>query len=566
MWFILIFVFFVPVICEYDKESSTNSVNSNHFKSTFHILNNTLFNEELTKDLPPTMVDFIMAFKDPKSDQLPLYLRRNDHNEEIVTAYDFIIDLTRPTDIFQGLKAYPLIFPRGKEVYDNKINDQQSQSRFMVNVVGRYNVGKTYVLKLLANMNLGHSFTERTNGISVALPSSAVTHNAPMALIDTAGTRTPVIFDNNDFHYRSYERQVSDSFIQEIAFNSADIFVLVVNQLTLDDQLYLKALYKRLQDKGLRPNDIKQQLLIVHNYFNLHLISEIEQVEKSELIGMFNAKKQPQGFWLSKDFKHFILANSNGEAGKKYNDRTIEQLQIMIKGSHTGLEKDVLKKIIKETEKLLSKFLVDQTSNSNTHDENINSNIFQRTSNFILRLFYDPKNTKENLKIENKHKINIQLDIEKWESDVDHKVPLWFICSQEPLSENIVLSKNLKFNEDGSVYIDYSSDFIPDLHVAQLNEQGDIQIRIECPSCSPKYKIQVRGSSLFISNEKPMESMIKDYLNTRRAGKFELEVPVGNFEKDRTFDYKSITTDFKDGVMTITVPVMEDITVINTEL
>ncbi|CAF1096877.1 unnamed protein product [Rotaria sordida] len=108
-------------------------------------------------------------------------------------AYDFIVDLTRPTDIFQGLKAYPLIFPRGKEVYDNKMNDQQSPSRFIVNVVGRYNVEKTYVLKLLANINLEHSFIERTNGISVSLPPPTVTHNAPMALINTVGARTSVI-------------------------------------------------------------------------------------------------------------------------------------------------------------------------------------------------------------------------------------------------------------------------------------------------------------------------------------------------------------------------------------
>ena len=85
-------------------------------------------------------------------------------------------------------KCSPIIYEQivavfGKEIYG-----------FVVNVVGGYNVGKTYVLKLLTNINIGHSLTE-----------------------------------------------------QEIAFNSADIFVLVVNQMTLDDQLYLKALTKRLK-------------------------------------------------------------------------------------------------------------------------------------------------------------------------------------------------------------------------------------------------------------------------------------------------------------------------------
>jgi hypothetical protein len=160
-------------------------------------------------------------------------------------SYDFIVDLTRPTDIFEGLKAYPISFPRGKDAYDKKM--QEEMDRFVVNVVGRYNVGKTYVLRLLADIDLGHSFTERTIGVSVSLPSPKDTNGTPLALIDTAGARTPVAYEDETFKDKSYQRQVSDSFIQEVALNSADVFVLVVNQMTLDDQLYLKTLTKRLK-------------------------------------------------------------------------------------------------------------------------------------------------------------------------------------------------------------------------------------------------------------------------------------------------------------------------------
>ncbi len=181
---------------------------------------------------PPILFEQILAAFDKKN---PLPRR----------SYDFIVDLTRPSDIFKELKSYPITFPLGKKVYDDKVKEQED--RFIVNVVGRYNVGKTYVLRLLANINLGHSFTERTIGISVSLPSPKDTNGTPLALIDTAGTRTPVMYEDDTFQEKSYQRQVSDSFIQEIAFNSADIFVLVVNQMTLDDQLYLKTLTKRLK-------------------------------------------------------------------------------------------------------------------------------------------------------------------------------------------------------------------------------------------------------------------------------------------------------------------------------
>jgi predicted GTPase len=200
---------------------------------------------DYVKDFPPTFAEHLVSIVSRSENEQG---GEKDKSPSIHSSYDFVVDLTRPTDIFRILNAYPVTFPLGKDVYDDKVKEDGIQiSRFVVNVVGRYNVGKTYILRMLANINLGHAFTERTNGLSVALPLLSQTQDTPIALIDTAGTRTPVEYDDEIFKDKSYERQVSDSFIQEIALNSAEIFVLVVNQLTLDDQLYLKTLYKRLQ-------------------------------------------------------------------------------------------------------------------------------------------------------------------------------------------------------------------------------------------------------------------------------------------------------------------------------
>ena len=78
----------------------------------------------------------------------------------------------------------------------------------------------------MGNLHLGDSFIERTNGISVAWPSPAKTDDISLALIDTAGTHTPVDFNSDIFVEKSYERPVNDSsFIQEVAFSSAEIYV-----------------------------------------------------------------------------------------------------------------------------------------------------------------------------------------------------------------------------------------------------------------------------------------------------------------------------------------------------
>ncbi|CAF1467604.1 unnamed protein product, partial [Rotaria sordida] len=147
---------------------------------------------DLLRNYPPIFVEHFLAAIDTNK---PVPRR----------SYDFIVDLTRPTDIFENLKAYPVSFPLGKDVYDKKMAEKID--RFVVNVVGRYNVGKTYVLRLLANIDLGHSFTERTIGISVSLPSPDDTSNTPLALIDTAGTRTPVTYTSETFQEKSYQRQ-----------------------------------------------------------------------------------------------------------------------------------------------------------------------------------------------------------------------------------------------------------------------------------------------------------------------------------------------------------------------
>ena len=68
---------------------------------------------ELVKDLPPTLAEYLLTSISPKHKEKP-----------IKSAYDFVVDLTRPTDIYDTLKAYPLSFPLGKAVYDNKTKEK----------------------------------------------------------------------------------------------------------------------------------------------------------------------------------------------------------------------------------------------------------------------------------------------------------------------------------------------------------------------------------------------------------------------------------------------------------
>jgi HSP20 family molecular chaperone IbpA len=493
---------------------------------------------ESVKHLPPTLAEYLLTLISPK------------HKEkQLKSAYDFVVDLTHPTDIYDTLKAYPLSFPSGKEAYDSKI--KQDYYRFIINVVGRYNVGKTYVLRLIANIDLGHTFTERTIGISVSLPLLTATNSVPLALIDTAGSRTPVEYDPKTFHKQSYEKQISDSFVQEVAFNSAGIFILVVNQLTLDDELYLKKLYKRLQDNGYSNEEIKQRLLILHNYFNLKTVAEVQKVEESELRKMFNAIKQPQGYWISEHFKHFVIACSNTQAGKHYNQQTVKQINTMIDGSAASKEKDVLKKILNETGSLLSKFLIEQSRTALSSKQDVETK--DSPSGSVAAVIKPGRGQQHRIEITDKRQISVELKVEKLLLDGSNS--FYFVSPEAPLSDTVILSKNLKFNEDGSVYIDYSSQFIPDMRISTINNAKDIIIKIECPSCCEKdYKLSRDGNTLNIKAEKIPDIRLTDYINTMRTGKFEVEIPLGKLFEGTVFQYSSMRHSIKDGVINISIP------------
>ena len=306
----------------------------------------------------------------------------------------------------------------------------------------------------------------------------------------------------------------------------------------------------------MRENDIKQRLLIVHNYFNLQNRTQVEKTEQYELIKLFGARKQPQGFWLSENFKHFIIANSNSEAGQFYNDRSIEQIRTMIKGANAAKHNDVLNAIIQQIELLLGKVLVEEYPSTDYDDVKTanQSTIFAKAYEFATNLF--ASNHENRLHVSNKRQIKVELELKQLQINAENT--LWFICPKQTLANNIKFSKNLKFAEDGSVHIDYSSQFVPDVHIYRHKGSRDIQIRIECPSCGNSYNVTGRGASIVIQGEKMSENIAidKDYLNTNRIGKFEIEVPIGNWEPDSAYDLRksAIQHVYENGVISVTVP------------
>jgi HSP20 family molecular chaperone IbpA len=156
------------------------------------------------------------------------------------------------------------------------------------------------------------------------------------------------------------------------------------------------------------------------------------------------------------------------------------------------------------------------------------------------------------LKLSNKQQVQIELELKN--VTVPSMEPLWFICPKHELPDTVTLSKNLGFNQDGSVYVDFSSQFVPNINIVRLNDNGDVSIRIECPSCVGVTANQQGMTSILIQGEKIDEPFQKQYLNTRRVGKFEMEISLDGLEKGLVLSISEMKTVFADGVITITVP------------
>ena len=286
--------------------------------------------------------------------------------------------------------------------------------------------------------------------------------------------------------------------------------------------------------------------MIVHNYFNLQTVAEIEKVEEAELKGLFNARKHLQGYWLSKNFKHFVLAHTDSPAGHAYNTRAIENIRTMIKGANAATNPDVLSKIVGEVELLLGKVLVEKEP-ENIHDASQE----QRSIFSVFALFQSGRKGK--LEVFNKHQVHVELEVKN--VTVQSMEPLWFICPKQLLSDNVSLSNELRFNQDGSIYVDFSSQFVPDFNIFRLNEDGDVGIHIECPTCVRISAKRKTMTSIIVQGEKLNEPSKKQYLNTRRIGKFEIEISLEKLEEGLILNIGDMETTFNDdGLIKLVVP------------
>ena len=271
--------------------------------------------------------------------------------------YDTIIDFDS-LKISCKEKGFKVTF--SENGYQN-YEERKKQNSTIVGVIGHANKGKSYILSKISNEELPRGYSVSTKGISVKYSKIEI---RPLIILDSAGSETPLI-KNSDNEYINESNNVNfelinelardkiatQNFIQDFIYFYSNILIIIVGQLTNDEQKLINRI------KLIYGN--KKIIFIIHNLMFIKSIKNVETIieniikksitfNKLKEVKMINIidNTNNQNYYLeSKDkinIVHLIMAREGSEAGNYYNQNTILFLRKQIKSYTKNQRFDVI--------------------------------------------------------------------------------------------------------------------------------------------------------------------------------------------------------------------------------
>ena len=268
------------------------------------------------------------------------------NNIDPTKFYDTIIDFDS-LKISCKEKGFNVIF--SENGYQN-YEERKKQNSTIVGVIGHANKGKSYILSKISNEELPRGYSVSTKGISVKYSKIEI---RPLIILDSAGSETPLI-KNSDNEYINESNNVNfelinelardkiatQNFIQDFIYFYSNILIIIVGQLTNDEQ----KLINRIKSN----NRNKKTIFIIHNLMFIETKRNVEiiikdtieksitfnKLSKRNIIGENDDSKNNYYYLEGIDDKstivHLIMAREGSEAGNYYNQSTIDFLKKQI--------------------------------------------------------------------------------------------------------------------------------------------------------------------------------------------------------------------------------------------
>ena len=296
--------------------------------------------------------------------------------------YDIAIDIEKFEDLKnngwkivtseEGLQKYEYF----KNVsHNNDIYEREKKKLNRIGILGGGNVGKTFILHKL----LGKQYNDKikTRGISVIYPEIEEKDKLFVCL-DTCNTLNTSLFVKNlsneeVFNLSDKERsnylkdliknqKFRNIFIEDFISEKSNILIIVFNQLSFKEQKFLNRL---------KMSWCYDKLFVIHNlqfFGNKEIIEDyientikksmFSNLEKGYIINLESNSNDKAYYYLEKEFGcinnnknsyhaiyHLFMAKEGSDAGKFFNDKTIDFIRSQILSQIKTKTFDVLEEI-----------------------------------------------------------------------------------------------------------------------------------------------------------------------------------------------------------------------------
>eukprot|EP00118_Oscarella_pearsei_P006434 m.28981 g.28981 ORF g.28981 m.28981 type:complete len:601 (+) comp31118_c0_seq3:488-2290(+) len=269
-------------------------------------------------------------------------------------------------------------------------------STIFVAVLGLYNKGKTYVLNHLADTNLPHGSAYHTQGICMKTPRNR--HKSKMTFIDTAGFDFPVKVVNAGETSSIQMKKMVDQFIADVALRLSTVCIVVMNDITLYDQIYLEGVRDTLQHFKQENSQINRasstegqgkygELVVVHNFALCEDLEDCRKAFEEQVCDKYpgswrdqflpGTKAASYQFWYTEEksgrkvgMRHVFIGRCTDPTGtpwfkprKKnvmqlHNESTFLILESWVQGYANETTFEPLEKIVQCTNDILPRYIV----------------------------------------------------------------------------------------------------------------------------------------------------------------------------------------------------------------
>lgn len=258
-------------------------------------------------------------------------IKKLNYFDNFDDKYDIIIDANSIRNLNKG---WEIIYNKNENYIKELIHDLE---KIVITVLGNSNRGKTHILQKLSGTKIPAGYQIQTKGLSIKI------YDKEKLLLDTAGTNSPLLIDDDINGARPSEKEIQKIYLCQIITNYilqtfvvkiSHVIICVVGMLTASEQQFICKIKKICNNQ--------KKLFIIHNLIKCKTNDDIENYVEGTLFQSITSKleeviipdfdKIPNVFnryYKEKDNNnvfHFIYGNDDGNSKEMnyYNKTTLK--------------------------------------------------------------------------------------------------------------------------------------------------------------------------------------------------------------------------------------------------